>query len=696
MGMKNRLLVLCLACIVIAIVTYGCSSDSSRSSTVVSSQSSHSYIQLPETTTEIDTQQQQALAAWQRAITQILAEPQPTFDNTVHALNDAFYTLNKTSYIHFAASNLSSDPAVRTAAETAYLHSSAEQRQVYFNAQLYQAIVEVEQSQPQLSNTDKRLIAHFLAAFEQNGCHLNVLDSAQFNALNEEIGLLEAQFHNNVTNAQLEVVLTAQQLQGLPDTILTLFNRSADGDYILDARLLSHVEPVLTYAQSETTRQQAYLAYYSVAREENPALLERLVRLRSQKAALLGYANYVDLKTATRMAKNATTAIDFLEQVHAGIEHKLADEKELLLNLKRTHTANALAELHAWDINFYMNCYSSAQFQLDHAAMRKYFSLPACLQGMFDTFAEVFKIDIIPQSAADLNLWHDDVQCFEIRDGSSGTALGLFYLDLYPREGKYTWFASDFTHAGNRYRNGASELPSGVLIGNWNKPSDEAPSLLSFDELRTLFHEFGHILHLILLDTTYAGLHDASLDFVEVPSQMLEQWCYDQRVLERFAVNYQNPDDVLPDDYVAKIKQADKAFSALTPASYIIARALSDLSLHSAFGVEDALDVDAVHKEIAENYYFKYPDESCAIARFDHLTGGYDAGYYSYLWSLAIVYDLKTVFDQSADGLLDSEAGARLKTYIYKPGLTNDETESVRLFLGRNWSVDAWLDALTR
>ena len=480
------------------------------------------------------------------------------------------------------------------------------------------------------------------------------------------------------------------------DSALALLQRTAGGDYIFDARLYSPYAAILTYAQDEATRQQTYVTYNSVAKEHNPAILERLVQLRAQKAELLGYATYADLKLAPRMAENTATAMDFLDRIHTGIEAKLASEKNLLLELKRNHTADPDAQFYVWDINFYINRYSKEQFDLDHSAMQKYFSLERCLQGMFDTFAAVFNIEIIPYDNADIELWHSDVRCYEIRASAGGASLGLFYLDPYPREGKYTWYASMFTYAGNRYRDGSGALPSGILMGNWNKPTPEEPSLLTFFDLRVLFHEFGHILHRILLDTTYAELHFSSFDFVEVPSQMLERWCYDQRVLERFAVNYQNELDVLPSDYVSKIRQAENAFSALTSASSILARSMTDLTLHSAYAPEDPVDVDAVSKEMFARYSIPHPQEASSIARFEHLAGGYEAGVYSYLWSLAIVHDLITRFEQSPEGLLDAEIGAALKQYIYEPGLTRDENESIEEFLGREWSVDAYLDFLAQ
>jgi len=686
--MKSTLLFI-LSGLFFALVMAGCSSESHSPTT---SQASHSPIQLPATAQEIESLQQQATTAWNADITRIESEQNPTFDNTVHALNDALYDLNKIIGIASTSFYLSPSEEVRTAADQAYLSCTALRRQVYFNTQLYQALAQTTQESLSLNSTDQRLLLKLTEAFERNGIALSDSDKTRFNAINDEIDALESQFQSNVTNDQSRVVFTPEQLQGVPEDTLELMEQTEDGDYIFTATQYSQYNAIVTFAEHESSRRQAYIAYYSVAKEQNPAILERLIQLRAEKAALLGYDSYADFQIAPRMAKTAATAKAFMEQISTGTADKLAAEKNLLLDLKRSETADPTAQLYLWDMAFDINRYSAEHFDLDHSAMKKYFSLPVCLQGMFDTVADLFGLEIVPYTDDNFELWHSDVQCYEIREKSSGNALGLFYLDLYPRTGKYTWFASDFTYKGNSYRDGSRELPSGILIGNWTKPTSEQPSLLSFNELRDLFHEFGHILNLILMDTTYAELHETPWDFIEVPSQMLEQWCYDQRVLERFAVNYDDPDDVLPSDYVTKVEQAAGTFRALDTTSRYLTRGMIDLTLHTDYGSDDAVDVDAVYKEITERYFSPYPEEATAIARFEHLAGGYDAGYYSYLWSLAIVHDLKSRFDQTADGLLDTETVAALKEQIYQTGFNRDSAEVVHEFLGRDWSVDAYLE----
>ncbi|MBI9089118.1 MAG: Zn-dependent oligopeptidase [Desulfobacterium sp.] len=675
----------------VTVLVWGCrvwdGSDNPPASTL-------SYVTFPTTVDGVDTQLKTSTAALRQKIDDILAQDIYTFENTVHALNDALYDNSKTMNRHFSAFNLAPLTAVRNASSSAYLENEAAQRRVFYNNDLYQAINQVAETHSALTPTEKRLVDLFLKKFEENGIHLSEWDREALDAITTEIGSLESEFQKNVTNENTRVVFTPEALQGVPESDLAMFANTPDGNYEMDPRQLSHLQSVTTYAEDEATRQRAYIAFYSVAKEKNPAILERIIQLRAQKAALLNYDSHGDLKTSTRMAKTSETAMAFLEQLSSGISTKLAGEKATLLSLKKTDTNNPDAMLNLWDLSFYQNRYDRDHFQLNHDDMKKYFSLSRCIEGMFDTFESVFGINIVKGEGGTDPVWHDDVQLYEVRDAATRKPLGSFYLDLYPREGKYTHFATDFTCNGNTYENGDDELPTGILIGNWAKPTAEKPSLLSFYELTTLFHEFGHTLHLILMNTTYSFLHVGSWDFMEVPSQMAEQWCFDQGVLDRFAVNYQDPSDRLPADYAEKIKRAENAFSAI-PTATQIASAMTDLTLHTAFQYTDDVDVNAVYKNMAETYSSKRPDETSAISRLTHLVGGYDAGYYTYQWSLAIVHDLKTVFNQTPGGLMDPAPGAMLKQEIFEPGSTRDEDESVRLFLGRDWDADAYIHYLT-
>lgn len=226
-------------------------------------------------------------------------------------------------------------------------------------------------------------------------------------------------------------------------------------------------------------------------------------------------------------------------------------------------------------------------------------------------------------------------------------------------------------------------------------PTKEQPSLLSFDEVSTLFHEFGHAMHVLLSKTKFSAYHGTAVagDFVEAPSQMLEQWLQDKQILDLFAFDYQNPDNMIPGDFIAKLIESNKAVIARNTRGQI-AYGMMDLILHMDFSEADEIDVVAVCNEILEKYWMSYTDETAMIASFGHLAGGYAAGYYGYKWAEAISYDLASLFKKSPQRFLDKELGKRLRKEIYEPGGSRDENESIEAFLGRPWSNDAFFEYL--
>ncbi len=663
----------------------GCRSDS-----FVEPQTKISYLTLPSTVENVEEQLNTSMARLKDDIKKILAIKHPNFENTAHALNDALYTNNNIINIHSTAYYLSPVDRIRQAAQAANLENQAAQRLILSDRNLYETMVLVSGPDSGLSEIDQRLADNLLSMFEENGVHLVEADRFSLESITAEIKILETQFQDNVTNHDDPIVFTSEALKDLPENELANLTKLENGDYEMDPRLYYQYSPIMTYTENEAVRKKAYIAYYSVAKDENPDILAYLVKLRERKASLLNYSNYADLQLRHRMAGSAEKAMDFLETLSFGLEAKMALEKKTLLDMKIAHTTNPDATLQPWDISFYQNRYLAENVDLDQNAMKKYFSLDRCLEGMFTVFESVFRIEIRKATIPPEELWHEDVQVFEVWDRVSDTLLGIFYTDLFPRKGKYPHFATDFTCSGNTFMDGRTETPAGILIGNWSKPENDNPSLLSFSELTTLFHEFGHTLHLLLMDTKYASLHHNAWDFMEVPSQMFERWCLDQTVLSGVAFNVQDPAETLPEDYTDKIRLADTAFGALSIGSQV-AFAMTDLMLHTDFQEADDVNPDIVFKTNSAAYFLPQPDETSKMARFIHLTGGYDAGYYSYLWSQAIVNDFMTVFEATSDKLMDSDTGMRLRQEIFMPGKTRAETESVRVFLGRDWNTDAYI-----
>jgi thimet oligopeptidase len=653
--------------------------------------SEKSYIILPKSEDEVVSSEKAAASEFNRQISRVEETDQKDFENIVYALNDAVYEYKKAGGINYTAAYLSTDKKVRNAATAQYYENEKNINSLYFNKNIYDKIDYVLSNSQNLSSEEKNLAEKFLNDFEKNGINLTESDQNLQEEISSELSLLKSEFSKNIQNINEKVVLTPEELEGVPDSELKNLSKDDSGNYLVGLKISMDRGIVLKYAEKESVRKKVFSKFYSVAKEKNPEILEKIIQLRAKKAAVLGFNSFGDFKTSDRMAKSADNAIAFVKNLAQKSQSKFEQEKTKLLELKKTYTSNTDAVLNNWDLSFYKNKYDKENFDLNHTEMKKYFSLDNCINGLFNNFENLFNIEITKLNVSNDLLWHEDVTVYQVKDGESKKLLGLFYLDLYPRDGKFNHFASFFTYIGNVYSDKKEETPSGVLVGNWKKPENNNPSLITFGELTTLFHEFGHTLNLLLMNSKFAELRQNSQDFVEIPSTMAEQWCYDYDVLKSFAVNHENKDDLLPSDYLEKIKKSKNAFSAtgvLSTSSY----ALSDLKIHTEFNDYDSVDVTGIFNDILENYYFAQPEGISRVSRFEHIVAGYGAGYYSYLWSEAVVYDLKTVFDKTGEGLLSKEVALDLRKKIYEPGIKVEEDESVHRFLGRDWNVDAYIE----
>ncbi|HXJ73434.1 MAG TPA: M3 family metallopeptidase, partial [Candidatus Dormibacteraeota bacterium] len=332
------------------------------------------------------------------------------------------------------------------------------------------------------------------------------------------------------------------------------------------------------------------------------------------------------------------------------------------------------------------------RYSVDAEELRVYFPYEQVLQGMFRIYEEIFGIKLkrIPAPAK----WVPEVELYAVWDAHTAEPLGLFYLDMFPREGKYHHFAQFPIIEGKRLPGGHYQRPTVALVCNFPPPSADHPSLLAHSEVETLFHEFGHALHSILTRARFARFSGTSVprDFVEAPSQMLENWVWDKKVLDSFAADYRDPSKKIPKQILGKLKEAKLA----TIATYYrrqLSLALVDLALHTEIRDGGGQDCVRLANDVASSVFLPVPPDTAFVAYFGHLTG-YDAGYYGYAWAQAIAADLATVFEKSPHGYLDPKAGARLREEIYAPGDSRDVNLSIETFLGRHQSITPFLKTL--
>jgi thimet oligopeptidase len=446
------------------------------------------------------------------------------------------------------------------------------------------------------------------------------------------------------------------------------------------------------------TRKKTLRARYQRAMDENGPLILEVLQLRQRIAHLLGFKDWADYRIEGRMAHDGAHAQSFLEGLDSRLTDKFSREQNELLAWKEQdpdRPDQAPMALPLEDVDYYMDQLVQARYTVDTEALRVYFPENDVIPGMMQAVGDVMGFTYQEKNAAEG--WVDDLRYFELYDRPSGRLMGAFYLDLHPRPGKYTHYAEYSLIDGRRREDGSYQAPVCVMVGNFPAPSLDRPSLWSYEELGTFIHEFGHILHTILTEAELNAFAGTSVpqDFVEVASQVLERWLEDPSVLQRFAHHYQTGED-FPMDKLPRILAAQSAFVGHSNRRQI-SFGLADLHLHRLMDPaelpQNPVEVYAMSNADFSRYYPVDPDTGF-LASFEHLFGGYDAGYYSYAWADVIAADIAGVFRNSAAGFHDEELGQRLRRSIYARGNTREVDESIREFLGRDFDDKAFLAEL--
>ena len=392
------------------------------------------------------------------------------------------------------------------------------------------------------------------------------------------------------------------------------------------------------------------------------------------------------------MAKSGAAAKTFINDLIAGIQPKFDAEVTELRKLKVAETKDPNAQINIWDWRYYANQLKKQKYTVDTEALRVYFPFQQALEGMFKIYQNIFGLKFtrieVPQK------WVDDLQLYLVADAASGQPLGLFYLDMFPRDGKFNHFAEFGIVPGMLLPNGKYQRPTVALLCNFPPPSKDKPSLLSHSDVETLFHEFGHALHSIVTTAKTQRFSGTNVpaDFVEAPSQMLQNWVWDKKVLDTFAADYRDPSKKIPAATIAKMKEAKLATVAVNYRRQF-AFADIDLTLHDVHPEGQPYDCVAMSNPVLAKVFLPIDPNTAFVAYFGHLVG-YDGGYYGYAWADAIAADMATVFEAAPNGFLDKTAGMKLRNEIYAPGGSRDIDVSIHDFLGRDRSIQPFLKTL--
>jgi thimet oligopeptidase len=540
---------------------------------------------------------------------------------------------------------------------------------------------------PLLVGEDLKLYEDRMRDYRRAGFDLDAAVRTEVADMQKRLSELTNAFDTNITDAAVSLTFTAAQLDGVPESFLAS-SRLDSGRHEVRVTVTPDYMAVMSNARIEEVRRAVNRARYSVAMDVNGPILDEMVQLRERIAVRLGYDNWADYKIEPKMAATGAIAVAFCEELTAGLQPKFDAEVAVLTRLKREDTGDDGARMNWWDFRYYQNMLMRRDYGVDTEALRVYFALDRVIDGMFDVYQHIFAVRFTAIEPP--FRWIEDLRCYLVTDAESGEPLGVFYLDLFPRPGKYNHFAQFDVISGRTEPDGRRRAPVAALVCNFTPGVDGEPPLMSHGEVETIFHEFGHAMHAILSSTRYVSFAGGAVprDFVEAPSQMFEAWAWDPEVLSAFAVDYRDPKNTLPVEVIERMEEAKNATVGLATRRQM-GLALADLRMHLG-GVTDA---GAVSNAANTECLFPVPEGTNFAAYWGHLTG-YDAGYYGYAWADSIAADLATAFEEAPDRFMDQEVGLRLRREIYERGGSRDVREGVRAFLGRESDNRAFLRTL--
>lgn len=618
----------------------------------------------------------------------------PTFQNVVEALAYSGEKLDILSNIFFNVNSAETNDELQQIAEEVSPILSEYSSKISQNEPLFNKIKKVyeEKAKYNLNEEQQMLLEETYKGFVRSGALLNDKDKEKLKNIDMDLSLKSLKFGQNVlasTNAYFKHITNKEDLAGIPDSIIDQYaeeakERNLEG-WVLTLQYPSYV-PFITYAENRELRKELALANgkksFDGGEYDNQNLIKEIIRLKQQKAELIGYKNYADFVLEERMAKSPTKVLDFLNELL--IKAKPFANKEIE-ELKVLAKADGIAEMQSYDHPFYAEKLRKEKFDLNDEELKPYFPLNQVQDAVFGLAQKLFGLTF--EERNDIPKYHEDVKTYEVKE--NGEYKSLLYVDYFPRKGKRAgaWMTS---YKSQYKKDGENSRPHISIVCNFSKPTKDAPSLLTFQEVTTLFHEFGHALHGMLANTQYPGLSGTSVkwDFVELPSQFLENFCYEPEFLKTFAKHYKTG-EVLPDEKIEKIEQS-KNFMEGYQTMRQLGFGILDMMYHT-----NVKELEGESVKEFEDQYTKatqlYPSnpETAMSPSFSHIfQGGYSAGYYSYKWAEVLDADAFQYFKEN--GIFNPEIAAKYKVLISSGG-TKDPMELYKSFRGSEPKVESLL-----
>lgn len=641
---------------------------------------------------------QQAIQITKDEIDAIVRNPEtPTFENTTEALDYTGQKLDRVSSIFFNLNAAETSKEIQEIAKEISPWLSEFKNDMILNAELFQRVKSVYDQKDSLNLTPEQstLLEKQYKGFARNGANLNEADKESLRKIDAQLSKLSLQFGEHVLadNNAYELHITDEKdLAGLPDGVkeaakMTASQKEKEG-WIFTLDYPSYI-PFMTYADNRELRKELAIASgkkgFQQNENNNEQIVLNIVSLRHQRANLLGYKTHAHFVLEERMAEAPEKVLSFLNDLLE--KAKPAAEREFKNLENYAKKLDDIDQLQKWDGAYYSEKLKKELFNLDQELLKPYFQLENVIDGAFTIAHKLY--DLSFEEVTDIDKYHEDVKTYHVKN-TQGDFVAVFYADFHPRAGKRNgaWMTS---YKSQQILNGVNDRPHISIVCNFTKPTESQPSLLTFNEVTTLFHEFGHALHGILANTTYNSLSGTSVswDFVELPSQVLENWCYEKEALELFAKHYETG-EMIPMEYVEKIKESasfHEGMQTLRQLSF----GLLDMAWHGSDSSENIKSVKEFELQAFAPTRL-YPDvaENCMSTAFSHIfQGGYSAGYYSYKWAEVLDADAFELFQEK--GIFDKETANKFKDHVLSKGGTEKPMTLYKRFRGKEPKPDALL-----
>ncbi len=637
----------------------------------------------------------------------------PTFENTIATLDQSGQLLSQATLIFGDLSSSNSNPELE-ALDTKYSPIlTAHADGIYLNPQLFARVktvydkhykMGIEQPEAEkeiLNHEEMSVLRKTYEAFAKRGAELDEAKKAQLRELNTRISALQTKFSQNLlheTNNTYVTVDTKEELAGLPEANIQAAAEMArqqgqEGKYMFNMQRPS-CNPVLQYCTNRELRHKVYDAYYNRGNQnnewDNKAICAELVKLRLERAKLLGYKNCAEQILKYRMAENQENVYDLLNAVWGPAVQKANEElADIRVEMKKD---GLTCEPEGWDYMFYSSRAKAAKYAIDEAKVAEYFEINNVLKGIFYVAEKLHGLTF-KEITGEVPTYSDETQTWEVYDRDK-KLVAIFYNDYYPRDGKGAgaWMTDlrQQTYTRDAEGNEVRQIPITINVCNMTRPNAEGAALQSIDNVTTMFHEFGHAMHFMLHDVHYNATYDVESDYVELPSQLNEHWATEPEVLKVYAKHYKTG-EVIPMDLVKKLDESSKYGQGFATVEYLAA-SLVDMDLHVLTEVPDDLDViEFETRKLAERGIPRQILPRYRVTNFSHtMGGGYTAGYYSYLWSEVLDCDAFEAFKETGD-IFDPELALHYRKTCLEPGGIDSGLKMYTTFRGRKPGIDALL-----